>query len=63
MNNLILFVNSFLSYVLLMLVIFVGAAIAVFIGIKWRKAKDAKAAAAQDGAQVSETQKDTAQEA
>ena len=46
-----------------MLVIFVVAAIAVFIGIKWRKAKDAKAAAAQDGAQVSETQKDTAQEA
>lgn len=43
MNNLILFVNSFLSYLLVMAVIAVLAGIAVFIGIKLRKNKNAKA--------------------
>lgn len=42
MNNLILFTNTFLSYIVVMAVIFVVAAVACFIGIKWRKAKDAK---------------------
>ena len=42
MNNLILFVNSFLSYLLLMLIIVVIAGVAVFIGIKMRKNKNAK---------------------
>ena len=42
MNNLILFVNSFLSYLLLMAVIVILAGIAVFIGIKLRKNKNAK---------------------
>jgi hypothetical protein len=44
MNNLILFLNEFLSYILLMIIIVAVAAVAMFIGIKWRKAKDAKAA-------------------
>lgn len=42
MNNLILFVNSFLSYLLLMAVIVILAGIAIFIGIKLRKNKNAK---------------------
>lgn len=42
MANLILFINSFLSYLLLMAVIVILAAIAVFIGIKMRKNKNAK---------------------
>ena len=37
MNNLILFLNSFLSYLLLMAVIVVLGGIAIFIGIKLRK--------------------------
>lgn len=44
MNNLILFVNSFLSYLLVMVIIAVIAGAAAFIGIKARKNKDAKAA-------------------
>lgn len=40
MNNLILFFNSFLSYLLLMAVIVVLAGIAVFIGITMRKKKN-----------------------
>ena len=43
MNNLISFVNSFLSYLLVMAVIVVLAGIAIFIGIKLRKSKNAKA--------------------
>lgn len=42
MNNLILFVNSFLSYLLVMAVIVVLAGVGLFIGIKARKSKDAK---------------------
>lgn len=40
MNNLVLFINSFLSYLLLLIVIAVVAGIAMFIGIKMRKKKN-----------------------
>lgn len=46
MNNLILFVNSFLSYLLVFAIIIVLILVAVAIGIKWRKVKDAKNAQA-----------------
>lgn len=55
MNNLILFVNSFLSYILLMVVIAIVAALGFFVGLKWRKAKDARAALAE-GETTQETQ-------
>ena len=42
MENAILFANSFLSYLLLMAIIVVIAGVAIFIGIKVRKNKDAK---------------------
>lgn len=45
MSNLILFLNSFLSYLLLMAVIVVLAGIAVFIGIKMRKRSNEKSVA------------------
>lgn len=44
MENAILFANSFLSYLLLMAVIVVLAGVAIFIGIKMRKSKNAKEA-------------------
>ena len=44
MNNLILFVNSFLSYLFLLVVVVVLCAIAIAIGITMRKKKDAKLA-------------------
>lgn len=44
MTNLILFLNSFLSYLLLAVIIVALVTIACFIGVKWRKSKDAKAA-------------------
>ncbi|MDE5909464.1 MAG: hypothetical protein K2H52_12075 [Lachnospiraceae bacterium] len=40
MEKLILFFNSFLSYLLVMAVIVVLAGIAIFIGIKMRKRKN-----------------------
>ena len=40
MENFILFFNSFLSYLLLMIVIAVLCGIAIFTGIKLRKRKD-----------------------
>lgn len=40
MEKIILFLNSFLSYLLLMAVIVVLAGIAIFIGIKMRKRKN-----------------------
>lgn len=40
MNNLILFLNSFLSYLLLMAVVVVLGGVAIFIGIKLRKNKN-----------------------
>lgn len=45
MNNLILFINSFLSYLALLAVIVVLAGIAVFIGIKMRRKKNLQLAA------------------
>ncbi len=45
MTNLILFVNAFLSYLLVFLLIVALVIVACVIGVKWRKSKDAKAAA------------------
>lgn len=42
MANLVAFLNSFLSYLLLFAVCVIVVAIAVVIGIKLRKKKDAK---------------------
>ena len=44
MTNLILFVNSFLSYLILFVLIVALVIVACVIGVKWRKSKDAKAA-------------------
>ena len=44
MANLILFVNSFLSYLLLFVLVVALVIVACIIGVKWRKSKDAKAA-------------------
>lgn len=46
MNNLILFLNSFLSYLLLFVFIVVLVIIACVIGAKWRMSKNKKLAAA-----------------
>ncbi len=48
MENLILFLNSFFSYLLLMAIIVVIAGVAVFIGIKMRKNKNEKAKQAEE---------------
>ena len=61
MNNLILFVNSFLSYILLFFNIVVVAGIAMFIGITMRKKSDAKAAEEAD-AVSSETEETISEE-
>lgn len=47
MTNLIAFVNSFLSYILVFAVILVVGAVAMFLGITTRKSKDAKLALEQ----------------
>ncbi len=52
MTNLILFVNAFLSYFLLLVFIVALVIIACLIGVKWRKAKDAKAEAQEAGDQT-----------
>ena len=54
MEKLILFLNSFLSYLLVMAVIVVLCGIAIFIGIKMRKRKNSQIEAQKD-AQVSES--------
>ena len=41
MTNLILFVNSFLSYLLQFVLIVALVIVACVIGVKWRKSKDA----------------------
>lgn len=51
MTNLILFVNAFLSYLLVFVLIIVLVIAACVIGVKWRKSKDAKAAL-QEAAQA-----------
>ena len=48
MTNLILFVNAFLSYLLLFVFIIALVIVACIIGVKWRKSKDAKNAANAD---------------
>lgn len=53
MENLILFFNSFLSYLLLMVIIAVLCGFAVFIGIKLRKRKNNQLEA-QKAAEASE---------
>lgn len=45
MSNLIAFINSFLSYILVFGVILIVGAVALFLGISTRKSKDAKLAA------------------
>ena len=45
MTNLILFVNAFLSYLLVFVFIVAVVVVACVIGVKWRKNKDAKIAA------------------
>lgn len=44
MNNLILFLNSFFSYLLLFILIVALVIAACIIGAKWRKSKDQKLA-------------------
>lgn len=44
MTNLILFINSFLSYLLVFALIVVLVVIACILGVKWRKSTDAKRA-------------------
>ncbi len=46
MNNLIEFLRMFFSYLFVLLVIAVVAGVATFIGIRWRKVKNAKEAEA-----------------
>lgn len=48
MTNLILFLNSFLSYLLLFILIIALVIVACIIGVKWRKSKDAKNASNSD---------------
>ena len=48
MTNLILFINAFLSYLLLFVLIIALVIVACIIGVKWRKSKDAKNAANAD---------------
>ena len=45
MTNLILFLNSFLSYLLLVAVFVLVIGVAIFVGIKLRKSKNTKEAA------------------
>jgi hypothetical protein len=58
-ENAILFFNSFFSYLLLMAIIVVVGGLGLFVGVKWRAVKDAKAAAeaaAQADGQEQESQ-------
>lgn len=48
MANLVLFINAFLSYLLVFVLIIALVIVACIIGVKWRKVKDAKNAAAAD---------------
>ena len=50
MTNLILFVNAFLSYLLVFVLIIALVIVACIIGVKWRKSKDAKAAGGETDA-------------
>lgn len=46
MNNLILFINTFFSYLLVLVVVAILACVAIFIGMKLRKNKNKKDALA-----------------
>ncbi|MCR5655271.1 MAG: hypothetical protein K6G07_06500 [Lachnospiraceae bacterium] len=59
MNNLILFVNSFLSYLLVAVIIVALGAIAITIGITMRKKSDAKAALEEKAEGTDEDEKVT----
>mgnify|MGYP004546828045 FL=1 len=59
MTNLILFLNAFMSYLFLFLFIVALIIVACFIGIKWRKSKDAKAALVTETEDVTEENKDS----
>lgn len=59
MTNLILFLNAFMSYLFLFLFIVALIIVACFIGIKWRKSKDAKAALVTGTEDVTEENKDS----
>lgn len=48
MGNLILFLNQFLSYLLLFVIAVVVVIVAILIGTKLRKNKDAKLAASEE---------------
>lgn len=61
MTNLIAFLNSFLSYLLLFGVFVLLAALAIAIGITLRKSKNASVLAAET-AETKETAADTANE-
>lgn len=54
MNNLILFVNSLLSYLLVFVVIVLIAGVAVFIGITMRKKSNEKVALEAENAEATE---------
>ncbi len=58
MTNLILFVNAFLSYLLIFVLIIALVIVACLIGVKWRKSKDAKAALATGVQEQAETVED-----
>ncbi len=58
MTNLILFVNAFLSYLLIFVLIIALVIVACIIGVKWRKSKDAKAALATGVQERAETVED-----
>mgnify|MGYP001048593584 CR=1 FL=1 len=58
MTNLILFVNAFLSYLLIFVLIIALVIVACIIGVKWRKSKDAKAALATGVQEQAETVED-----
>lgn len=47
MAKLILFLNAFLSYLLVFVLIVAVVVVACVIGVKWRKNKDVKAAAGE----------------
>lgn len=49
MTNFILFLNSFLSYLLVFAIIVVLVIIACVLGVKWRKASDKKKAKGAEG--------------
>lgn len=55
MTNVILFINTFLSYLLLFVLIIALVIVACIIGVKWRKSKDAKNAANADAEGQAET--------